>query len=172
MTSAGIYEFWAPIYRQLGYEPRPVEGKECKEMRWQRADKDLPLSLLDNWVKNRPNHNIALRTGSMFPDGTLFGALDVDSKNDRYVDIARVLLKDPISGRFGSKGAAFFFRYLPLVGKPRLQYKVGGELIAELLLTRLVVIPPSIHPDTQNPYQWIGKPLHEVDYRELPLIGE
>lgn len=167
-----LYGLWAPVYRELGYSARPCLGKQCKEKKWQLADSDLPPNLLDNWLKNRREYNIGLRTSTIFPDGTLFGALDIDSRNNRYVDIARVLLKNPVSGRIGSKGAVFFFRYFPLVAKPQLQYKVGKELIAELLLTQLVIIPPSIHPDTEQPYQWIGKPLHEVDYHELPLIGE
>jgi hypothetical protein len=34
------------------------------------------------------------------------------------------------------------------------------------------VIPPTIHPDTNESYRWIGTPLLNVDFSTLPLIGE
>jgi hypothetical protein len=37
-------------------------------------------------------------------------------------------------------------------------------------IRKLCVIPPTIHPDTRRLYQWIGRPLHEVGFNELPIV--
>jgi hypothetical protein len=42
-----------------------------------------------------------------------------------------------------------------------------GELLCR---SRFCVLPPTIHPNTERPYRWIGTPLHEVDFHALPII--
>ncbi len=34
------------------------------------------------------------------------------------------------------------------------------------------VLPPSIHPNTGEPYKWMGQPLHEVKLEDLPLVDK
>ena len=75
-------------------------------------------------------------------------------------------------GRIGAKGIAYLVRLLG-DGKYRaLKVKgKGGAKVGEILCdNRFLVLPPTIHPDTEQPYRWIGRPLLEVDYRELPII--
>ena len=50
------------------------------------------------------------------------------------------------------------------------QAKAYGKVAECLFVKKLCVIPPTIHPDTGLPYRWIGAPLHEVDFNELPIV--
>ncbi|MBN8544257.1 MAG: bifunctional DNA primase/polymerase [Alphaproteobacteria bacterium] len=178
---------WAKIYRDLGLSPRPLKypgadsrtgkllGKACKERGWQLPDSELPPGTVEKWDAQYGHYNIGLLMGTPLPDGTLLGALDID--HDQYVPLGRALLGNPSCGRVGKKGAVYFVRFTPLEAK--VKYKVKGEQnaafgqVAEFLLQRtLCVIPPSIHPDIEQPYRWIGTPLHEMDFNQLPLIGE
>ena len=167
------YATFEQSYRGLGYSVRPSTGKSCYEKGWNVSDDELPPGTYERWLKEMPKFNIGLRMGTEYPDGTRIGALDIDHLNPKYVELGRLLLGNPVSGRVGSKGAVFFFRYPPLKFKHRKQILLNGkELVADILLTGLVVIPPSIHPGTKKPYTWLGKPLHETHYSELPFIGE
>lgn len=180
------YGSWAKIYRDLGLEPRPVKnkgfdskgkpyGKGCHEPNWQLPDTELPEGTIEKWDAEYADFNIGLRMGTRLPDGTFLGALDID--HDAYVPLGRALLKDPPSGRIGKKGAVFFVRYLPFDGKEKFRVTADiegryGQVAEWLLDRRLCIIPPSIHPDTRRAYEWIGTPLHEMDFSKLPLIGE
>jgi hypothetical protein len=165
----------SPIYRQLGLWPRPITpgSKACHIKDWQRPDGEIPPAQLTSWLKSHANRGIGLLMGSSFPDGTTLGALDID--HDDYVRIGRALLRDPPSGRVGKKGAVFFVRVRGALSNP--EFKIRGDegkrygKVAEcLFIKKLCVIPPTIHPDTGRPYRWIGKPLHEIDFNQLPIV--
>lgn len=174
------YGTWVSVYRERGFYPRRLisspdprtgkkRGKACLDKGWEIPDPELPPGTLEKWDKHSEEWNIGLQMGSPFPDGSRLGALDVD--NDNYVRLAKSILGQPICGRIGKKGIAYFFRYFTQSSKPKVKYRVHGELVAEVFLEKAqVVIPPSIHPDTGEPYRWVGKPLHEIDFKQLPLI--
>lgn len=168
---------WVQRYREIGLWPRPINAgtKACRIKNWQLPDDQQPTAELQLWPKRYANSGIGLLMGSPLPDGTALGALDVD--RDEYVGLARALLRSPVSGRIGKKGAVFFVRVAGDFGNP--EFRVSGThsrewgKVAECLFRKkLCVIPPTIHPDTNRPYRWIGTPLHEVDLTSLPLIGD
>jgi len=170
--SDGIFATWASTYRDQGFWPRPVqpETKACKIKGWQTPDPDLPLGKVEGWSSKYATHGIGLLLGSPAGDGTVLAALDID--DDRYVRVAEVILGDPICGRIGARGAAYFVRirgdvsYRGFKAKGEADTKIGELLVRK----RLVVIPPTVHPDTTQPYRWTGSPLHEVDVESLPII--
>jgi hypothetical protein len=175
MTGARIFAEWASLYRERGYWPRPITlgSKACKLPNWQRPDDKIREVEFASWIASSRDHGIGLLMGSPFTDGTTLGALDID--RDEYVRIGRALLRDPPSGRIGKKGAVFFVRVRGHLSNP--EFRVAGDhakalgKVAECLLVRkLCVIPPTIHPETGQPYEWIGRPLHEVDFSELPIV--
>jgi hypothetical protein len=99
--------------------------------------------------------------------------LDID--RDEYVRVGRALLREPPSGRIGEKGAVFFVRVRGRPSNPEFrvagdQAKIYGKVADCLFVRKLCVIPPTIHPDTGQAYRWIGKPLHEVSFEELPVV--
>ncbi|WP_424360791.1 bifunctional DNA primase/polymerase [Methylocystis parvus] len=108
--------------------------------------------------------------GSPFPDGTTLGALDID--HDDYTRLGLALLGNPVCRRIGSKGAVAFVR---IRGEPKnAVFRVNGDRkkqVAEMLVVKkLCVIPPTIHPTTGQPYRWIGKPLLETPFEDLPIV--
>jgi hypothetical protein len=175
MTGARIFAEWAPLYRDRGFYPRPVSPntKACHTRDWQKPDAELSEAMLASWLTIHADLGIGLLMGSPFPDGTTLGALDID--HDDYVRIGRALLRDPPCGRIGKKGAVFFVRVRGPLSNP--EFRVQGDgakrygKVAEcLFVKKLCVIPPTIHPETGRPYEWIGRPLHEVDFEELPIV--
>jgi hypothetical protein len=168
---ASIFADWVDVYRQLGYWPRPItEGsKACHIASWQRPDAEIPAAEHASWPTKYGDLGIGLLMGSPFPDGTALGALDID--HDDYTRIGLALLRDPPCGRVGKKGAVFFVRVRGRLSNP--EFRVGGKSgkVAECLFTKkLCVIPPTTHPDTRQAYRWIGTPLHEIDFNELPIV--
>lgn len=177
MANDHTFATWAPIYRQIGLEPRPVRPgtKACRVAGWQTPDAELADAILGQWLTKYASYGIGLLMGTTLPDGTRLGALDID--HDQYVRVGRALLNGPPCGRFGSKGAVFFVRVRGDVRNMTFNAKLSVDekprLVAEGLFTRkLCVIPPTIHPDTQQQYRWLGKPLYETDLNTLPLIGD
>jgi hypothetical protein len=175
MTGARIFAEWADVYRNRGFWPRPITlgDKACHLAGWQKPDVEIPTEELASWLTKYGHLGVGLLMGSPFSDGTALGALDID--RDEYVRIGRALLRDPPSGRIGKKGAVFFVRVRGRLSNP--EFRVAGDhakalgKVAECLFVRkLCVIPPTIHPETGRPYEWIGKPLHEVDFEELPIV--
>lgn len=149
--------------------------KACFDKSWQTPDPELPQGTIERWSSDPRDCGIGVLMGSPICANTRLGALDVD--RNEYVDLAKALLRNPICGRFGSKGAVFFVRVLGDVGNPEFRVrgpkgKAWGKVAECLFRRKLCVIPPTVHPDTGKPYQWIGKPLHEIELRSLPVIGE
>jgi hypothetical protein len=170
-----IFAHWAAVYRERGYWPRPITpgAKACHVRDWQKPDPELPEATLASWLTSHANCGIGLLMGSPLPDGTTLGAIDIDQ--DEYVRLGRASLLDAPSGRVGKKGAVFFVRVRGRLSNPA--FMVRGEAgkrygkVAEcLFVKKLCVIPPTIHPDTEQPYRWFGRPLHEVDFDELPIV--
>ncbi|SDA51788.1 bifunctional DNA primase/polymerase [Mesorhizobium qingshengii] len=167
-----IFGDFAPLYRTAGFWPRPVRlgSKACPIKKWNLPDPEWKLGELDDWLEQFGHCGIGLVLGSPFSDGTKLAAVDID--RDDYVRVTQALLRNPVCGRIGAKGIAYLVR-LRGDGKYRaLKVKgEGGAKIGEILCdNRFLVLPHSIHPDTNKPYRWVGRPLLEVDYRELPTI--
>ncbi|MBZ0217183.1 MAG: bifunctional DNA primase/polymerase [Fimbriimonadaceae bacterium] len=168
-----IFKDWAPTFRGRGLEPRPVMpgGKACKVKGWQKPDTETDQVELEKWLTKYPAHGIGLRMGTPLPGGGKLGALDID--RDDYVRLGRALLGNPSCGRFGSKGAVFFVRVIGDLGNPKFKIKGSQQAVVECLFDgTFCVIPPTIHPDTNEAYRWIGTPLHKLDFNNLPVIGE
>jgi Bifunctional DNA primase/polymerase, N-terminal len=170
-----IFAEWAPIYRECGFWPRPISPntKACHERDWQKSDPEIAIEVRERWLNDQGRHGVGLLMGSPFPDGTTLGALDID--HDDYTRIGVALLRDPPCGRVGKKGAVFFVR---VRGEPKNskfraqgdQAKDVGEVAECLFIKKLCVIPPTIHPDTGQAYRWLGEPLHEIDFNQLPIV--
>ena len=175
VPARGPFADWAGLYRERGFWPRPITlGTKAPHIPgWQRPDHEIAPADLASWPTKYGHLGIGLLMGSPFPDGTTLGASDID--RDEYTRIAQALLRDPPSGRIGKKGAVFLVRVRGPLSNP--EFRVRGEegkrygKVAECLFAKkLCVIPPTIHPETGRAYRWIGAPLHEIDFSELPIV--
>lgn len=167
MTNATEYTYmtWAAIFRDRGFWPRPVAPgtKVARVKEWQKPDPELSVNIPELWTYDFADHGIGILTGNPFPDGTVLGALLI--KRHDYAELGKVLPHNPICGCLGREGATLFVR---IRGNRHdgTSSKVG-ELFSE---QQFCVLPPTIDPDTKWPYQWLGEPLHAVDYADLPMI--
>lgn len=169
----GIFAQYAPAYTGLGLEPRPVTvgTKQPPFKEWQKPDNQIDLEKRARWLTKYADLGIGLRTGSILPDQTKIGVLDID-RND-MVRLARALVGSTCE-RIGSKGSALFFRYPGNVRRGQIIRRELGTpdvLIGDLLVEgAFCVIPPTIHPKTGEAYRWVGEPLERYDLAGLPLI--
>lgn len=115
-----------------------------------------------SWCSTFPNGNIGLALG---PASGIV-AIDVDIEDEEAHNIIRSILPYSPCERRGKKGWVSFYR-----DSGQKPFKLNGDTgtVVELLATgNQVVIPPSIHPDTLQPYSWnVG--LHEVVDQLEPL---
>lgn len=176
MTTASnnIFAEYAQAYRDAGFWPRPVVlGEKRPPMKnWQLPDADTPLEAFRRWLREYANLGIGVVMGSVFPDGSRLGALDID--DDRFMQLAKAALMNPPSGRIGARGIVYFVRVAS--EKPNRNFVIkSGNLtvkVGELLVdNKFCVLPPTIHPNG-NPYTWVGSSLLDVDYTSLPLIED
>ncbi|MEC8664471.1 MAG: bifunctional DNA primase/polymerase [Pseudomonadota bacterium] len=172
------YGTWADKYRSLGLEVRPGQGKSCKIPGWQKPDSEFLQATFDKWKQDYGGHNLLLKTGTILPDGNKLGAFDID--HDDCLNLGKALLGSA-SGRVGKKGGVLFFRYSVDFPTGKKKISVNSKEFADkydkpvaewLIEGALCVLPPSIHPETRKPYEWIGTPLHEIDLTTLPFIGD
>ena len=136
---------------QRGYSIVPLEPgeKAIKLPGWQRYCKERAnRETLDMWL-GWPDRNIGLALGPA--SGVV--ALDFDYDVDgRHAEIIRILGDSPVKKR-GAKGHTGFYRFS---NQRSVKYSIGTESVLEVLSTgRQTVLPPSIHPDTKKPYEWL-----------------
>jgi Bifunctional DNA primase/polymerase, N-terminal len=149
--------------------------------RWRRLDfeaKKCPVRLnpnsmtffkLSNWgtippiVDPQPGANI----GAIMGKGIV--ALDYDH-DDAAVIIADELPPSPVN-KTGERGFTAFYRVDSDVPSEDF-VNDDGELVLQVLSDgKQTVLPPSIHPDTCQPYRWNnGHSLYDTPREELPLL--
>ena len=143
-------------YWELGFSVLPVIGKRTFITNWSRwCIERQPVELVDGWDKQckLPYFGIAICAGP----ASNVDALDIDSDSE---DILSLCPGSPLC-RVGSRGRMPIFKHNPqLIKRERdRNNNLPGkrtEGVQVLSTGNYFVIPPSIHPDTEKPYRWIG----------------
>ena len=152
---------------ERGYSIVPLEpgDKAIKLPGWQRYCKERAnRDTLEMWL-DWPERNIGLALGPA--SGVI--ALDFDYDRDgKHAEIIKIIGDSPVKKR-GAKGHTGFYRFS---NQRSVKYSIGGDSVLEVLSTgRQTVLPPSIHPDTKQPYEWLTKrTLLDTSPEELPEI--
>lgn len=120
--------------------------------------------------------NIGLLQGVIASDKTFPVTIDIDVDNGAVVSYVETTIGSDCPKKRGKKGISFLTRAVGDVRSRTIHlYHDGKKTPAGDILAKgkQTVIPPSIHPDTQLPYMWVGKltPIN-TRYDELPLIDE
>lgn len=126
-----------------------------------------PVELIDRWEEKYSNHGLGIICGPV----SNICVLDVDTLKP---DIVSALPLSPVirrgkEGRFG----ALFFRYNPDISNSSFKRVVNGveDRVDVLIDRKYIIVPPSIHPDTGKPYQWVTPDtLLNFDVSDLPLL--
>lgn len=122
-----------------------------------------------DWLTKFPNCNIGVVMGTKIGDGTILAALDID--NDPYCSFIRAVVGNCLVKKKGQRGETIFVR-LPEGQKTTTFKRHDKEPVVDILAGgKLCIIPPSIHPKTNEPYVWTGeKELAECAPQDLPFV--
>lgn len=135
----------------------PLNGKIPLVKNWSFFSKQKPSELLlDSWCNKYPKANIGLLTGKL--SGVI--AIDIDK------DSAKKLVPQSPVVKKGKKGETRFFKYNGEANFKR--HDLGIELLSTGNQT---AIPPSVHPETKEPYIWTSvETLLSIDIEDLPIL--
>lgn len=127
---------------------------------WQQYCQHLPApEQIEKWEEGRYNMGLCLGPAS----GVV--ALDIDTDN---TETLRIAPRSPCVKR-GAKGETRFFKWKPGIQSRTLRSK-GVEILSE---GRQTVMPPSVHPETKKPYEWLSQlTLLDIEPRDLPELLE
>lgn len=159
-----IYKDNAPRYFERGLPVIPLRGKAPIIQKWQRFHDTMPTPEEQKaMMETYPDYNIGLPLGAQ--SGCI--ALDIDSEIDAEIKLIDALVPRSPWVRIGRKGKVLMFKYN---GEQTFRIKdATGRTICELLSSKVqVVLPPSIHPETHNPYVANCELLDVVD--KLPIL--
>lgn len=162
----GIFASTAPGYYARGIPVIPLHRKEKRPvpLDWSRFH-DMPVEkeLQDQWINDYAEGNIGIVLGKQ--SGVVM--LDIDTEDQALISVIQSLLPKSPWTRIGQKGMVLAFRY---TGLRTFRIKnMSGESICELLSERTqCVLPPSIHPKTQQPYKANVDLLSVID--KLPAL--
>ena len=166
-------------YPEHGFGLFPLDGKKPTETGWRRAN-GAPSTLSDLMPKG-------VNVGANIPNGVII--LDVDVRGEKAGLAAfESLLSEHLPGtqtdelvhstrtvRTGSGGLHLYFE-IPQGYVPRGKHVAGYDDIDILYNGMLVVVPPSIHPDTNGPYEVLShQPMAQLprplcDLLLMPLV--
>lgn len=173
-----IFGSWARRYYELGLVPLPLgkpdaEGRRAKAAfttGWNKVARDkYSLDELENYIEKYGDRNIGIACGTILFDNLQIVAIDVD--NEEYVEYVRNAFPYVTCGKKGAKGITWFALAPKDLTNKKFSHKTG--MLVEILADgSQTVIPPSIHPDTKSPYQWVGESLHSIELRSLPVITD
>lgn len=146
-----IFSLEAPKYwvHDIPVMPLHVMSKRPFLMQWQQFCRDMPtLETQQTWLERCKNNNIGLPLG---PQSNIM-IVDIDTTDQRIYDaIINVLPKSPWM-RVGAKGCALAYKFNGEKGFKIISDK-EGMVVEVLSIGNQLVLPPSIHPDTKEPYK-------------------
>lgn len=131
----------ADNYLNKGLSIIPLIGKKPVIANWQRYNYELPDEVLS--VKNQTGIGLCVGPASGI------AAIDIDTDDKKILDLVPY---SPVV-RKGKKGEVRFYQYKKGI-ESRKFHGHGIEIFSN---SGQVVLPPSIHPETNKPYEWTSK---------------
>lgn len=172
--SSGIYETWAEKYYEVGLVCVPItRGFKAPQYKgWTKAFSYRVPSPeeMESWVSRCGGDGIGLACGKS--SGVI--AVDFDFEGDFSERLeAMVIASLPVSPvvKKGRKGWTRFYKWTEAIENTQIDR--GSVRFIDILSTgKQTVLPPTIHPDTNEPYVWLsGETLLDIDIDELPSIS-
>lgn len=163
----------APLYWDRGFRVLPLEPSTKRPAQELKGWPGYASSLLSadrraELINRYSDRGLGILTGTELSGGYRLGAIDVDQ--DAYVSVVETILGDASCAKRGKKGLTVFVRYSDDLKSTKVTDGSGGGAIDILLGGKFSVLPPSIHPETGEPYIWIGSPLLDADLGAMPII--
>lgn len=164
-----IFHKYAPKYFDIGYRPFCTIPKSKIPITKGRSFETY--SYLSEMKSAPDSSNIGIGVGKEF--GII--ALDLDTPDEFFETELEKQIEDMLPKsdycRVGKPGRKlYFFKYKNEENYASVNH--NGKKWFELLTNnRFVVVPPSIHPDTNAPYYWTDKNLLETHLDDLPEMN-
>ncbi|WP_374387135.1 bifunctional DNA primase/polymerase [Brevundimonas sp.] len=153
-----------------GKSPGSYRGGWQGMSKWQRYRDETLSGFLLTQALQWPDANAGLVCGSQVGKDLHVVVLDFDAVDPDALDaLLSVAPASPMVKR-GAKGESRF--YLAPKGLKTRSYDGPEGRLLDVLTgfdTRQTVVPPSIHPDTHQPYAWLRGPVPAAD---LPVLTE
>jgi hypothetical protein len=132
---------------------------------WQRYCERLPTDIETELWNAWPDAGVCVALDKRLK------VVDIDTDDTELMKAVLSVLPDSEVKKRGKKGFSAFYRGSPaIVSAP---FSVGKERVVDLLAHgRQTVMPPTIHPDTGQPYHWVGEPLEGVSIDDLPELPD
>jgi putative DNA primase/helicase len=160
-TAPAYYEKGLPVIPLYSRDKRPIPTD------WSRFHaEDVPIDMQQQWLEHWPDANIGLVLGQQ--SGLIM--LDIDTTDTQLLTVIQKMVPFSPWRRVGQKGMVLAFKY---TGNRTFRVRnTSGETICELLAERTqCVLPPSIHPKTQEPY-YANTNLLDVLDQVVPLPAD
>jgi P4 family phage/plasmid primase-like protien len=165
----------APKFWERGYSVVPIEPttkKPAKELMGWQGNINGPVSNAKQreWLGRYANYGIGLLLGTHLDSQFAIGAIDVD--DDNLVRAVAAILNGPSCTKRGKKGATFFVKTATAdqLRSAQLRDPENKGKIDVLLAGKQTLLPPTIHPETGEPYVWLSTPLLLVEISQLPIF--
>ena len=152
----------AAKYIEAGYIVIPVNGKTPVYTGWPKTTLEESERLANAQVNAR--YGVGLLCGE--PNGIV--AVDLDYYEDYHQFLLNKLGASPVM-KTGKKGVTLFYRFN---GEISQQIQAGGQTLCDILSTgKQTVMPPSLHPVTNQPYYYqTADTLLDYKPEDLPLL--
>jgi hypothetical protein len=151
-----------------GYSPVPIRPGEKRPLmdKWDRLRVEpLTPAQIEALARKHPDLGLGVAGGYMD-----LVPVDVDTEDREAIRAARSVLPPTVVAKKGNRGFTTFYR-----GKVRARKFKSAEKkpLVEILATGQTLLPPTLHPDTGKPYQWLTKAtLFTTSVDRLPTITE
>ncbi len=159
----------APRYWEAGHSVLPVpRGTKRSITGWKDYIDQAPKEKTrKQWLERYADHGIALACGGKINEAHKLVGLDID--DERYVGPISRMIGKVISAKKGKKGLTIFVRAELDVPKAAIP-STGPRILDVLARSSICVLPPTFHPETSQPYEWVGTPLLDCDLNDLPVL--
>lgn len=156
-----IFRDYAPQLYKNDFSIFWAKGKRPLETNWQSYRDHQPSEeIFDLWLERHPNENIGLPMGPFngcvafdLDFGKLFDYSENHAVLNQWAELIANLL--PVSP-FTRRGRKFWAKLYRFSGQLGGSFSVNGVPIGDFITQGQIIIPPSIHPDTGEPYVWTG----------------
>lgn len=182
----GPFKAQATQYRDIGLNPVPIRpgAKSPAPSRWQTGRQEDET--FRTWLDQYPDHGLGVLLGTAL-EAVLTGGADlrgqfliaVDVDHDSLADGVRHAMRvheKAVCAKKGKKGITIFARGDAEQKNKKISRREDNgqrRTVVEILAAgSQTVIPPTIHPDTEQPYHWIGTPLLTARMRDLPELSD
>lgn len=168
--SQDLYKGWALYYASLGWAVFPLKpGTKHPGCKHGSTEATTDTAQIEAWWTASPNSGIGMR-----PAASGLYVLDMDPRNGGEKGFAELqekhgLIMSPLMAMSG-RGVGFHQYFKAPADVKYLGTPAAG---CDGKHNGFVVLPPSLHPDTQQPYTWLtGTPGADLDLPRAPSFLE